>query len=110
MDKVIKKQGRGDSSRAMATVAAVVVACTVLPELGMAADTDADAFAIINNKIQGWVTGSAGKLITFMSIVMAGVMGVAGFPVKFMIGAIGLGLMLASASTIVDMLFPVVTP
>ena len=81
-----------------------ISAICLIPELSYAADK-ADAFAGILEKANSWVGGSAGKLITFSSFVIAGVMGVAGFPVKHVTGAIGVGLLLSSANSIVNMIF-----
>ena len=36
---------------------------------------------------------------------MAGIMGVAGFPAKYVVGALGTGLLLSSAEGIVNMIF-----
>ena len=82
----------------------VVVAAVILPEMAFAAD-EKDAFKGILDKANGWVSGSAGKLITFSSLTMAGIMGVAGFPTRYVVGALGTGLLLSSASGIVNMLF-----
>lgn len=107
--KVEGTQSKAEYERFIIVSTFIVAIPAFMPELAMAADTPAaggtDAFAAIHGKISGWVKGSAGKLITLISVIMAGVMGVAGFPVKFIIGALGLGLMLASADTIVNMLF-----
>jgi hypothetical protein len=75
-----------------------------ISEAALAAD-DADAFAKILTKANVWVSGSVGKLITFASLTMAGIMGIAGFPAKQVAGTVGVGLLLSSASGIVDMLF-----
>lgn len=64
-----------------------------------------DAFEGILKKANGWVGGSAGKLITFTSFAMAGIMGVAGFPTKYVVGAVGTGLLLSSAEGLVNMIF-----
>lgn len=81
---------------------AVITSVLLLPELGFAAG---DAFDGILAKASGWVTGSAGKLITFISLAMAGIMGVAGFPTRYVVGALGTGLLLSSAGGLVDMIF-----
>lgn len=86
---------------------AIVTLATIsflLPELALA-DGPPDAFGNILTKTTGWVTGSAGKLVTFISLAMAGIMGVAGFPTKYVVGALGTGLLLSSSKTIVEMLF-----
>ena len=64
-----------------------------------------DAFAKVLTKASGWVGGSVGKLVTFTSLTMAGIMGVAGFPAKYVVGALGTGLLLSSAEGIVNMIF-----
>ncbi len=83
-------------------VGVLTAAIFLLPELSFAAD---DAFQTILTKAGGWVNGSAGKLITFISLAMAGIMGVAGFPTKYVVGSLGTGLLLSSANGIVDMIF-----
>lgn len=83
---------------AIGTLTAVVF---LVPELASADD----AFQAILTKTTGWVNGSAGKLITFISLAMAGIMGVAGFPTKYVVGSLGTGLLLSSANGIVDMIF-----
>lgn len=80
----------------------LITALFFLPEVSFAAD---DAFVSILDKTKGWVGGGAGKLITFISLAMAGIMGVAGFPTKYVVGSLGTGLLLSSAGGIVDMLF-----
>ena len=84
--------------------ALAVGAICIIPEISLAAD-NADAFQGILNKANGWVGGSAGKLITFSSLAIAGVMGVAGFPAKHVAGAVGVGLLRSSANSIVNMIF-----
>ena len=83
--------------------ALVVGGACLLPEICFAAGED--AFAGILTKANGWVGGSAGKLITFSSLAIAGIMGVAGFPAKHVAGAVGVGLLLSSANSIVNMIF-----
>ncbi len=83
-------------------VGVLIAAIFLLPELSFAAG---DAFQDILTKAGGWVNGSAGKLITFISLAMAGIMGVAGFPTKYVVGSLGTGLLLSSANGIVDMIF-----
>ena len=85
-------------------IALIAGAVCIIPEISLAAD-NADAFQGILNKANGWVGGSAGKLITFSSLAIAGVMGVAGFPAKHVAGAVGVGLLLSSANSIVNMIF-----
>lgn len=82
-------------------IAGILTATIALPEISFAAD----AFAGIHTKITGWVSGTAGKLITFICFAMAGIMGVAGFPTKYILGAMGTGLLLSSSGSLVDMLF-----
>lgn len=85
-------------------VALIAGAISIIPEISFAAEK-ADAFAGILDKANSWVGGSAGKLITFSSLAIAGVMGVAGFPAKHVAGAVGVGLLLSSANSIVNMIF-----
>ncbi len=85
-------------------LAAILAATLVLPEISFAAGS-ADAFVDIHNKLNGWVNGTAGKLITFICFAMAGIMGVAGFPTKYILGAMGTGLLLSSSGSLVNMLF-----
>ena len=84
--------------------AAILATTLALPEISFAAGS-ADAFAGIHTKLTGWVSGTAGKLITFICFAMAGIMGVAGFPTKYILGAMGTGLLLSSSGSLVDMLF-----
>ncbi len=83
-------------------IGTIMASVFLVPELSFAAD---DAFQTILTKASGWVNGSAGKLITFISLAMAGIMGVAGFPTKYVVGSLGTGLLLSSANGIVDMIF-----
>lgn len=83
-------------------IGALIASLFFLPEISFAAD---DAFKSILEKTTGWVGGSAGKLITFISLAMAGIMGVAGFPTKYVVGSLGTGLLLSSAGGIVEMIF-----
>ena len=85
-------------------IALIAGAVCIIPEISLAAD-NTDAFAGILTKANSWVAGSAGKLITFSSLAIAGVMGVAGFPAKHVAGAVGVGLLLSSANSIVNMIF-----
>ncbi len=84
-------------------IACIGGAMLILPQLSHAAGPD--AFADILTKANGWVGGSAGKLITFSSLAIAGIMGIAGFPAKHVAGAVGVGLLLSSANSIVNMIF-----
>ena len=84
---------------------AVAVVLTLMPELAMAADAKPDAFATVLDKVNEWVGGSAGKLITVISIIIAAAMGVAGFSIRYILGAIGTGLLLSSANALVNMIF-----
>ena len=85
-------------------LASILAATALLPEISFAAG-GADAFADIHTKITGWVSGTAGKLVTFICFAMAGIMGVAGFPTKYILGAMGTGLLLSSSGSLVNMLF-----
>lgn len=95
---------RTNKTKQYLSIAAILAATIVLPELSFAAD-NVDAFASIHNKINGWVGGTAGKLVTFICFAMAGIMGVAGFPTKYILGAMGTGLLLSSSGSLVNMLF-----
>lgn len=86
------------------SLASILAATALLPEISFAAG-GADAFADIHTKITGWVSGTAGKLVTFICFAMAGIMGVAGFPTKYILGAMGTGLLLSSSGSLVNMLF-----
>lgn len=88
----------------LAKTALIVGAVCIIPEMSFASGGE-DAFAGILAKANSWVGGSAGKLITFSSLAIAGVMGVAGFPAKHVAGAVGVGLLLSSANSIVNMIF-----
>jgi type IV secretory pathway VirB2 component (pilin) len=65
----------------------------------------ADPFAATFTKLSGWTTGTAGKLITLTSFIMAGISGVAGFRPAIIFGCLGVGIVLAGSSSIVNMLF-----
>ena len=91
------------NKRVIATTLVVLASSVLIPYECFAAGSD--AFAGILTKANGWVGGSAGKLITFCSLAIAGVMGVAGFPAKQVAGAVGVGLLLSSANSIVEMIF-----
>jgi hypothetical protein len=82
-------------------IASIATATMLLPELSFAVD----AFADIHAKVTGWIGGTAGKLITFICFAMAGIMGVAGFPTKYILGAMGTGLLLSSSNSLVNMMF-----
>ncbi|AIL66162.1 hypothetical protein NOVO_09265 (plasmid) [Rickettsiales bacterium Ac37b] len=84
----------------------VIVLTTLcfFPDLVLA-DNNVDGFKVALDRAEGWISGTAGKLITFISILIAGIMGVAGFPAKHVAGAIGVGLLLSSAKSLVDMIF-----
>ncbi len=84
-----------------AAATGILAATMLLPELSLAND----AFADIHTKVTGWIGGTAGKLITFICFAMAGIMGVAGFPTKYILGAMGTGLLLSSSNSLVNMMF-----
>ena len=86
-----------------ASAAGILAATILLPEISQAANVD--AFADIHTKVTGWISGTAGKLITFICFAMAGIMGVAGFPTKYILGAMGTGLLLSSSGALVNMMF-----
>jgi type IV secretory pathway VirB2 component (pilin) len=94
------------SEHIKAVGAIALISMLLIPEIGLAAETKGvDAFQDAFDKITGWITGSAGKLITIISIVIAGAIGIAGFPWKYVLGSFGVGMLLASSVTIVNMLF-----
>lgn len=80
-------------------------AMLLVPELAFAAGTEVDVFQKWYDKISGWATGSAGKLITILSILVAGAMGILGFSGKAALGVFAVGMLLASSVTVVNMLF-----
>ncbi|KIE04250.1 hypothetical protein NF27_IP00180 [Candidatus Jidaibacter acanthamoeba] len=86
--------------------AVALVAMLFVPEIGLAAD-NVDAFKSMFDKIAGWITGSAGKLITVIAIAVAAFIGVLGFSMKYVLGSFGVGLLLAFSVSIVNMLFAV---
>lgn len=92
-----------EKSKLLIKTTLLIGSACLLPELCLAAS--GDAFADILNKANGWVGGSAGKLITFSSLAIGGIMGVVGFPAKHIAGAVGVGLLLSSAGSIVEMIF-----
>lgn len=99
-------QPKASCTQLVITLVAVTALLSLIPETAFAnTGTPPDAFATIFTKVKGWVGGSAGKLITFISIVMAGLMGVMSFPARYIVGALGTGLLLSSASSLVDMIF-----
>lgn len=64
-----------------------------------------DPFSTTFTKISGWTTGTAGKLITLTAFIMAGISGVAGFRPAIVFGCLGVGIVLAGSSSVVDVLF-----
>ncbi len=91
-----------EKTKQYALVASILAATMLVPEFTFATD---DAFANIHSKVTGWIGGTAGKLITFICFAMAGIMGVAGFPTKYILGAMGTGLLLSSSNSLVNMMF-----
>lgn len=100
-------QHKASCAQLVITLVAVTATLSFIPEAAFAntSPPSTDAFATIFTKVNSWVGGSAGKLITFISIVMAGIMGVMSFPARYIVGALGTGLLLSSASALVDMIF-----
>lgn len=95
-----------DSKRIAIPFLLMCAASMLLPELASAADAaKTNAFDIAFKQISGWTGGSAGKLITFTSLIGAAVMGVLGFSGRAIMGAIGIGVLLSSSKAIVDMIF-----
>ncbi len=85
---------------------AAISAMVLIPEFALAADAAIpDAFGTMHTKVNGWLTGSLGKLITLLSFVVTAFMGVAGYPVKAILGVAMLGLTLSSADSLISMLF-----
>jgi hypothetical protein len=64
-----------------------------------------DAFSAVYTKLSGWIGGSAGKVITIIAISIAGLMGALGFSGRHVVGALGVGLLLSMATTVVNMIF-----
>ena len=64
-----------------------------------------DAFEKVYEKLADWIGGGAGKVITLISIGIAGIMGALGFSGRHVAGALGVGLLLSLATSIVDMIF-----
>lgn len=75
------------------------------PALADTARAVSDPFADTFNKISGWTTGTAGKLITLTAFIMSGISGVAGFRPAIVFGCLGVGVVLAGSSSVVNMLF-----
>lgn len=94
-----------EKTKQRTAVVGILAVTMLLPELSFAAEAGADAFASIYTKVTGWIGGTAGKLITFICFAMAGIMGVAGFPTKYILGAMGTGLLLSSSNSLVNMMF-----
>jgi hypothetical protein len=64
-----------------------------------------DAFLTVYDKLSGWTQGTAGKLITLVTLLFGAVGGVLGFNSRIVFGAIGVGLLLATSTSFVDILF-----
>jgi len=92
------------NTKSFVALAVVSAGLCILPELASAA-VSTDAFDTALTKIAGWTSGSAGKLITFISLIGAAVMGVLGFSGRAIMGAIGIGVLLSTAKAIVEMIF-----
>lgn len=85
-------------------VAGFSLGITLLGSEVFAAD-DKDAFLAVYNKVSGWTTGSLGKMVTILSLSMAALGGVLGFPFRYIAGAFGVGLIMSMSSSVVGMLF-----
>ena len=66
---------------------------------------DVKVFTDVHTKIAGWVTGGLGKLIVTISVVLAVIMGVAGFKWQQILIPLILGLLLGSINGIVGLFF-----
>lgn len=86
------------------SIATAFITTALISSTALAAD-GSDPFAQIFTKISGWTTGTAGKLITLTAFIMSGISGVAGFRPAIIFGCLGVGVVLAGSSSIVNMLF-----
>jgi type IV secretory pathway VirB2 component (pilin) len=88
-------------------VVTLLVTTTLLVEPAFADTVTAvaDPFAATFTKISAWTTGTAGKLITLTAFIMSGISGVAGFRPAIVFGCLGVGIVLASSGSVVNMLF-----
>jgi hypothetical protein len=105
--KTAKKTNPPIDNNYAKTFAALGLLTTVgllIPESAYAADTN-DAFAKVYETLSGWIGGSAGKLITLAAALIAGAMGVLGFSGRAAIGVLGVGLLLSTSTTVVNMIF-----
>jgi hypothetical protein len=100
----LKTNHKSINTKLLLALAVIPMAACILPEVVVAGPSP-DAFDNALTKIAGWTNGSAGKLITFISLVGAAIMGVLGFSGRAIMGAIGIGVLLSAAKAIVDMIF-----
>jgi type IV secretory pathway VirB2 component (pilin) len=98
-----KSNHLSSNKRAFAILALLTCIGCFLPEPALAAGKD--AFSEVYTKLSGWIGGSAGKVITIIAIFIAGLMGALGFSGRHVAGALGVGLLLSLATTVVDMIF-----
>lgn len=92
-------------AKTFAMLGLLTAAGFLIPESAYAADAN-DAFAKVYETLSGWIGGSAGKVITLIAVSIAGVMGALGFSARYVFGALGVGLLLSMATTVVNMIFP----
>lgn len=84
----------------------ITVSCCLLSEVALAnTAASKDAFADVYTKLSGWIGGNAGKVITIIAVVVAALLGTLGFSGRHIMGAVGVGLLLSLATTVVDMIF-----
>lgn len=103
LNKLLKKININEQTvRTIASYTVMVGGLILISQNVLAAD---DAFGLVHTKVHGWVSGTFGKLITFISLITGLIMGIAGFPGRHILGAMGIGLVLSSANAIVNMLF-----
>ena len=105
-DKITKKLNNFTDNKPIqifTLLAFLTAAGCLIPEPALAAGKD--AFSEVYTKLSNWVGGSAGKVITIIAILIAGIMGALGFSGRHVAGALGVGLLLSLATTVVDMIF-----
>ncbi len=104
----ISNHGKPKEARAREFAIILLISSIVLfaPESFAAnAGGETGAFADIYGKISGWASGTAGKLITLVTLLFGAVGGVLGFNPRLVFGCIGVGLMLSFSKAIVEVLF-----
>ena len=113
--KKIEKMTRVSTStlnqnkRVLATALVVLSSSVLIPEICFAdPGTVADAATNLSplfNKIIGSLSGTLGKVIMAVSLLMSGIAAVAGMNKAVILTPIGVGMLLGNASTLINWMF-----